>query len=126
MHKRKTERLDSQGFFHMEFYLRELLNAGADGQFIRETFNLMDRIDDVRNQMVRLLNSVFDPAVGRLAPIVKSSDLVRMSKRDIGKNDWGRYYIRTWERLLPIIDGEGPDESRARSDDLPLATGEHS
>jgi hypothetical protein len=93
-------------FSHMEFELQTLLRSGSSREFIRGAFRLMDQVDSGRNGMIKILNGLFQKYGIRLIPLIAlSTEQLRLSAKGIEEYDWERHYLRTHDRLLPLLAG---------------------
>jgi hypothetical protein len=93
-------------FSHMEFELLRLSRSGSSREFIRGAFRLMDQVDSGRNGMIKILNGIFQKYGIRLIPLIAlSTEQLRLSAKGIEEYDWERHYLRTHDRLLPLLAG---------------------
>jgi hypothetical protein len=95
--------------FYMEDYLVRLHEAGVGNDKIDFLIQLMDGIDDSRNQIIYQLNELFQEAgISRIPPVRRSSEQIALSEKlsniyNQGRDVYGLYYVAAWENLKPLI-----------------------
>jgi hypothetical protein len=106
----KTRQSPTGFFHHMEFFLCELIAQGVSRQFVQKAFELMDRVDAERNNILRILNKLLETAgLEPLPYITLSSEQLVRSKEiedEIGPYQWHLFYLREHRTLGSFLKGE--------------------
>lgn len=101
----------SKKFSHMEFKLRDLIDAGVSQDFIRQAFSLMDQIDSERNTVLGRFNLLLNEANIRPLPLITlSSEQLKVSQEielnnGEGPQLWEMFYLREHRFIRQFLEG---------------------
>jgi TIR domain-containing protein len=94
------ERKISKSFHHMEFHLVDLIRGGLTPQALSDSLELMDKIDEMRNSILKQMNTLLLARGLKLLPyITLSSDQLVLSQKleengGQGSQRWDDFYLR--------------------------------
>jgi hypothetical protein len=99
-----------RSFHHMEFLLCDLIAQGSSREFVKTSFEYMDKIDIQRNNIIKKINLLLDQSHSKILPYITLSSTQLARSIELKENDgsggqrWDDHYLRTHSFLRKALE----------------------